>query len=257
MTYTEAQMEFNLRLYRWSMSALQHEINQSFPSFKFCGDFPSKTLLFLNSLDENSKMMLGNALLLSRHQNYENAPDFLNQPFSDEVLALMRREEALRLKTTPSNLTEYFSVKKAPLPAAANRRLLKKKIKEHFLDLYGSECLPADPLDGKDELLFRMRCCGWIIKTSFDFGRWSPEITYEHIIWTGKWITKEEPGVLFANAIGFRLNYGCEIGIGSEWGKITVENIDSVCAEIMGHCQKMFDAFPNLLKGLELENLKK
>lgn len=104
-------------------------------------------------------------------------------------------------------------------------------------------------------MLFGMKCHGWIIKTWFDFGRWAPEIRLEHKVWTGKWITKEQPAVLFANCIGFQLNYGNEIGIGSGWENITVENVDPTCAEIIGHSRRMFDVLPKLLEGLDLELL--
>ena len=113
------------------------------------------------------------------------------------------------------------------------------------------------PTEGNSDMLFRTRCRGWIIKTSFEFGRWAPEITYDHCIWTGKWVTKEEPPVLFANCIGFRLNYGSDIGIGSGWEKVSIENVEAVCTEIIGHCRRMLDVLPKLLEGLDLESLTK
>jgi len=149
----------------------------------------------------------------------------------------------------------YTAENTAAKPALATRRQLKKAMKEHFIATFGDKWLPPDPLDKSGDLQFSMKCRGWIVGTSFDFGRWTPEITYDHSIWTGKWITKEEPAVLFANCIGFRLNYGNDIGIGSGWENITVENIKYVCAEIIGHCQQMFDIFPKLLEGLDLELL--
>jgi hypothetical protein len=256
MTYTEAQTEFNIRLYRWAKAALEEEMRKSFPSFQFCSEWPSRTCQFLNSLDQHSRVELGNAMLLARHKKHQNAPKALNETISEESVALMRLEEGFRLRTSPGTWEGRFAAaNSADKPALATRRQLKKAMKEHFLAAYGNQCLPPDPLDGNTDMVFGMKSSGWIVKTSFEFGRWAPEIVHYHSIWTGKWITKEEPAELFANCIGFRLNYGNDIGIGSGWDNIAVENIEAACTEIIGHCQRMFDVFPKLLEGLDLESL--
>lgn len=94
------------------------------------------------------------------------------------------------------------------------------------------------------------------MKTRFEFGRWEPEVDYFHNIWTGEWIDHQHPPVLYANCIGFGLNYGNEIGIGSGWEQVTFNNLDETCSEFMSHCQLKFEAFPAILKGLELDVLK-
>lgn len=248
MNYIEAQAEFNLRLYRWAKINLEEEMRESFPSFQFCGKVPSRTCQFLSSLDQHSRAALGSALLLATHKD---AAKVLNEVISDEATALMRQLENLRWKGS------FAAEPTNDNPALATRRQLKRAMKERFLAAYGNQCLPPDPLDGNEDMVFRMQCRGWIIKTSFDFGSWASEITYDHSVWTGKWVTKETPAILFANCIGFRLNYGNEIGIGSRWEKISVEQMEAVCTEIIGHCQRMFDVFPKLLEGLDLELLTK
>jgi hypothetical protein len=256
MTYIEAQTEFYIRLHRWAKANLDEEIKNFFSSFKFCGEWPSRTCLFLNSLDQHSKVVLGNAMLLVGHQQRPNADKVLIEAISNEAVALMQREEGFRMRTLPGTWEGRFTAANIPDKSVlATRRQLKKAIKEQFLAVYGNQCLPPDPLDGTGDMLFGMKCRGWIIKTFFHFGRWSPEITYSHNIWTGKWITKKEPAVLFANCIGFRLNYGNDIGIGSGWENIEIKNINAVCTEIIGHCRRMFDALPSLLEGLDLELL--
>jgi len=253
MTYTEAQIEFYIRFYHWAQAALEMEMKESFPSFRFCCEWPSRTCLFLNNLDQHSRAELGNAKLLARHKKRPNADKALNESISDGAAALMQREEGFRLRTSPGTWEGRFAAANtADKPALATRRQLKKAMKEHFIAAFGNEWLPPDPLDKSGDMQFGMKCRGWIVKTSFYFGRWAPEITYDHCIWTGKWITKEEPAVLFANCIGFRLNYGNDIGIGSGWDNISVQDIEAVCTEVIGHCRRMFDVFPMLLGGLDL-----
>jgi hypothetical protein len=253
MTLVEAQTVFNIRLYRWAETTLQTEMNSSFPSFKFCKEGPFRTCLFLKSLDQQSAMVLSRALLLERHKA---AAKELNEDVSEEAIVMMRKEEGFRLRTLPGTWEEHG------LPSdvedkrkLATRRHLKSAVKKHFHEAFGEQCLPLDPLDGKAASVYTMKCRGWLIKTSFDFGGRLPEITFDHNVWTGEWITKENPPVLFANCLGFRLNYGNELGIGSGWDNISLEDLEPVCAEIVRHCRRMFEVFPTLMDGLDLELL--
>lgn len=253
MTYTEAQSEFHVRLYRWAQAALAMELEESFPSFRFCREWPTRRCLFLRSLDPDSRNLFAQALLL---QSHPEAAKVLGEAVSEAQAALMRREEGFRLRTSPGTWEGRFaSVNAAKQSALATRKQLKRAIREHFGVAFGDRCLPRDPLDGKSDVTFRMSCRGWIIKIGFDFGRWDPEITCDQSIWTGQWITKDKPAILFANCIGFGLNYGNVLGIGSGWENIAVHNLDAVCAEIVLHCRRLLDAFPELLAGLELESL--
>ncbi|MFN7138315.1 MAG: hypothetical protein ACK4UN_03135 [Limisphaerales bacterium] len=253
MTYTEAQKEFSIRLYRWAEMALKAEIQQSFPNFQYCKEWPTRTCLFLKSLDPHSQAALAKAMLQTRHKE---AAEELNESISEEGVKLIRQEEGFRCRTSPGTWEgAYRPIDTKNAPLMATRRQLKSAMKKHFLAAFGSQCLPPDPLDGKTDLVFAIKCRGWIVKTFFEFGRWDPEIVHSHNVWTGKWITREEPAVLLANSIGFRLNYGNELGIGAGWENITVENIDPVCNEIIEHCRRMFEVYPVLLEGLDLELL--
>jgi hypothetical protein len=192
-------------------------------------------------------------MLLARHQAAAKA---LGESISEEASELMRREEGFRLRTSPGTWEGAFApANTVGTPKLATRRQITRVIRGQFLAAFGHQCLSPDPLDEKPGVKFRMKCRGWIIKTYFEFGRWAPELSHDHYIWTGKWITKGEPAVLTANSIGIGLNYGSEIGIGSGWENIAAENIEAVCAEIIEHCSCMFDIFPGLLEGLDLELL--
>lgn len=251
MTYTEAQTEFSIRLYRWAKNALEKEMLEGFPRFQLNKDWSIIRRHFFETLDHHSKIVFGQGLLQLRHQN---AVKLLREMISEEAEALIRREEAFR---SENNAWARASGSEANLgnQTLATRRSLKKAISTHFRAAFGDECVPSDPIDGKIDVQFRMVCHGWIIKTEFEFGRWDPEITYAHDVWTGKLITKEEPRMLFANCLGFQLNYGNEIGMGSGWEGIQDNDVERICLTVVEHCRIMVDVLPNLLEGLDLELL--
>jgi hypothetical protein len=253
MTYAEAHTEFSIRLYRWAKTALEKEMLEGFPRFQLNKDWSMLRCRFFQTLDQESKAVFGQGILRMRHQNAVRA---LGEVISTEAEALMRQEEAFRSKYNPwarASASEASHSRQT----LATRREIKKAIAAHFRASFGDECLPPDPIDGKTGLQFRMVCHGWVVKTEFEFGRWDPEITCVHDVWTGKLITKDEPQVLFANCLGFQLNYGNEIGIGSGWERIVVEDVERICLTVVEHCQRMFDIFPELLENLDLQRLNK
>lgn len=254
MTYTEAQKEFQIRLYHWAQAAQEKEIREDFPNFRYFDEEFLRRFIFYRSLDPDARKLLAKGLIQSCHQE---AVKFLGESISLESHSLMNREESFRMRQLPGTWEGQFAPKnEADQPTKATRQQFKKAIRSHFRAAFGSTLLPPDPLNGKSELVFPTKCRGWIINTQIEFvGRWGLSTFQSHSIWTGKWITKEEPAVLFANCIGFGLQYGGAIGIGSIRREILAENIEPTCAEIITHCRIMFDALPTLLEGLELESL--
>jgi hypothetical protein len=253
MTYAEAQAEFSIRLYRWAKTALEMEMMEGFPRFQLNKEWSKLRCEFFQTLDPQSKVVFSQGILQMRHQI---AAKTLGEVISAEAESLLGREEVFRSEnngwarrggstTNPNN------------QSLATRRELKKAMAAHFRAAFGDDCLPADPLDRKRELRFSMKCRGWIIKTGFEFGRWDPEITCAQDVWTGKLITKEEPQVLFANCLGFQMNYGDEIGIGSGWEGIANDNVEQTCLAVVDHCRRIFDVLPMLLDNLDLQQLSK
>jgi len=253
MTYAEAHTEFSIRLYRWAKDALEKEISAGFPRFQLNKDWSKLRCHFLQTLDQQSQAVFCQGILQKHHQDAATA---LGEAISAEAEALMCREEAFQSKNNAWARSSDAQVS-CGKQTMATRRELKKAMAAHFRAVFGDECLPPDPLDGKSALRFRMKCRGWIIKTGFEFGRWDPEITCDHNVWTGKWITKYDPQVLFANCLGFRLSYGNEIGIGSGWESIASDNVERTCLAVVEHCQRMFDVLPMLLENLDQQLLTK
>lgn len=247
MTYTEAKREFDIRLYRWARPILLREIAGDFPSFKLCKTGPAQPCRFFRKLTAHEKVDFADGLLQRRHAEAVKA---LNEPISTAGLALLNREVDF-WAIDP----ERFWLSPEDEKRVVKARQLRKAMSSRFKAAFGSECLPRGPLDGKGDLVYRMPCRGWIIRTWFFFGRWGPEISYFHNIWTGKWITREEPEVLPANCIGFGDSYGNTIGIGTCWDYLFEEDVEPACAAVIEHCSRFFEAAPKLLDGLELETL--
>lgn len=227
------------------------ELNERFPSFKYCKEWPSRTCEFLADLDPQSQAILAEGLLIARHQKAATA---LGIEPSDQASVLMRKEEAFRLRTSPGTWENGLTPAKDK-SLLATRRQLKDTLKKQFKAVFGAEGSLKDDLADRSHLELQTKCRGWILKTGFHFGRWDPEIDYSINVWTGKWITEEEPAVLPFNSLAMGLNYGNDLGIGSGWDNIAVENIEPVCASIAVHCQRMFDLAPVLLEGLDLDQL--
>jgi hypothetical protein len=250
MNYLEAQSEFSIRLYRWAILAQRQEMQGNFSSFQLCNGWPSKTSLFLESLDQKTRAQLGEALLRRHHQH---AVQVLGETISPEVNELLQHEENFRLEKSARERAS--SAGETSKSALATRRQLKNGIITHFRDTFGSQCLPLDPLGEKKDVRFFIQCHGWIIRTWFQFGRWEPEIIYQHDVWTGKWPAREQPEVLPFNCIGVGQNYGSEIGIGSGWERVASDDVERTCASVMSHCRRMFCAYMELLDGLDLHLL--
>ena len=255
MKYSEAQAEFSIRLYRWAKVAQEKEIQDSFPSFQLCSkDGPLKSCRFFQSLDQQQQTDLAQALL---HQRHEKAVTTLGEVLSDRSKEMLRRFEDFSLRTDPADWNQIPAVEiDGKQTKLAKRGQIKREIAAQFHAAFGNQCLPEDVLDRKnDGPQFGIKCRGWTIQTSFEFGRWKPEIYQAHNIWNGKWITNDQPAVLLGNSLEIGLSYGSVIGIGSSWSYLTEEDVKPACAAVIEHCKRMFEAFPELLKGLDLELL--
>ncbi len=255
MTYQEAQTEFYIRLHHWRKTALEKEIQEGFPRFRNFNNHASIRCRFFETLGKDSQDIFMRGLSQTRHQLLlqtcrQPAANTLVEEIPPEFAVLARREEDFQREYA---IALWKSLSSSGIERTlAKSRERRKAIKAHFRAAFGDKCLPPDPYYGND-VVFQIPCNGWIIVTYFYFGRWEPEISYHHNIWTGKLVTKDEPDVF----LGSQLNYGNEIGIGSGWQGIAVEDVDRTCLAVVEHCRIIFDALPELLKGLDLHLLTK
>ena len=251
MTYSEAQTEFSIRLYRWAKSALELETVQGFPRFKLSKNWSTQRCHFIQGLDPHSRKVFCNRILHDRHQN---AVKSLGEVASAESESLLVREEVFRSDRNEwvreSTLAGTVATKRL-----ATRREIKKAINAHFRAAFGLDSLSSEIGNRSANLRYRTSCFGWVLTTEFEFGRWGSEINCLHDIWTGQSITRNDPQVLFANCLCFQMNYGNEIGIGSGWEAIYIDDVELICASVIEHCKIMYEVIPALLTNLDLAHL--
>lgn len=246
MTYADAKIEFEARLYEWAKQAMRCESEREFRNFDLCSEGVRGTCEFLRHLDAASKAQLEEGLL---HRAHESTATRRGESFSFESLPLSIDKCWFKVSPSPKSM--------GPVSESniAKARQIKKALRHKFRSEFGESCLPADPLDGKSEMVFRMESFGWIVKTWCEFGRWAPEFHFSHNVWTGSWITAEQPEVLPYNCLAFRRNYGNILGIGTGWGPMRIQDIEPICDSAIEHCRTFFNAMPTLLRGLELNAL--
>ena len=133
---------------------------------------------------------------------------------------------------------------------------------KRFQDEFGDRCTNSSYDDICDpSSLFEMKCYGgWKISTSFWFGRGHNLIDYGHGI--ASELTFEQQGQAGPYAgslvLGQMISLCSWLGICSQtqWPYISnAEELDRTCGTVIRHCRHFFDVAPNLLKGLEVENI--
>ncbi len=226
-------------------------MQRSFPSFRLCRREVVRRCRHIMELDAPSRVQLARALLQVYHKK---AAELLGESISPESEELLRCEQNYHDTHRSADIASD-ALRSRDDSKRATAQALKRAVAANFKVTFDGRCILATPTERLTDLDFRMECLGWMVRTWFEFGRWEPEIRVNQDIWTGRFITKEQPEVMQFNCIGFRLSYGNLLGIGSGWSGISIGEIDSVCGEVMKHCQRMFDVFPTLLNGLEFESL--
>lgn len=250
MTYSEAKAEFDLRLYHWAKAKLSHEVESGFTSF--CPElWPA--CRFFQSLTSEEKQALKMAVLQQKHPISAKSP---REDFPSQGARLLNRMDEFCSQEKRLRDFAYYRGIETERERFPRAKDLRKMVTSHFKNAFGAQCTPLTEQERRGGgLSFKIKLAGWSVMTDFDFGRWAPHIEYGHSIWTGKWITKEEPAVLFANCLGFRLSYARELGLGAIWDNLSVDEAELACREVSGHCQTMFEALPELLNGLEQQSL--
>jgi hypothetical protein len=141
-----------------------------------------------------------------------------------------------------------------------NKRALKKAIKAKYLCAFGDQAAePIEVIAGEPDLLFKMRCCGWMINTNFFFESREGSIEYYHDIQSED--TVEQPGqngmCRAFLVLEYKLSFCSWMGVDGEtkWKYLTESEVEPVCEGVIKFCRQFFELAPKLLKGIELESI--
>jgi hypothetical protein len=252
MIFSEAKKEFDVRYYLWAISEFEKEIENGFPilrQFKAGGAW--KTYQFMLNLPNSEQLVLARALLKRSHPN---AVSTLGETCSIEETLLCSRKDAA-FSNIVSFGEEIRARKNAGEPIKlASKQKIRKVITTQFKAAFGTECIDLAIVDEEDDLRFKMKRAGWIVKTSFWFGRGETILDYSHLIESEE-IFPHRDGIVAMGLIG-GASFNAWLGVGrSQWSYITDEEIEPTCATVMKLCAHFFETLPKLLNDLKCDNV--
>lgn len=249
MTFSKAKHEFAVRYYLWGQSEFKREIEESFPlmrSFK-AGRF-WKRYRFMQQLEGREQLILASAILKRANPDAVQA---LGESFTSEEEALLAQLREFSL--TPAGLEAEIQARQRAGEKIkfASKAKLRRAIIDQFKGAFGSECIDLAIVGLDTELEFKMKCCGWLLTTNFEFDGVNRQITYSHRISSE---TAKEPDGVRAVILGFPSLSGWLGTRGdTKWEYLMDEDIQPVCDFIIQRCRHFFEVAPKLLKGLEFE----
>jgi hypothetical protein len=140
-----------------------------------------------------------------------------------------------------------------------NKRALMKVMKAKYLHVFDGQSPEPYAADGEPGFAFKTRCCGWILTTSFDFGRQEDWIEYSHDIESEDMFVQRSPRGKCQEflRIGRNVSFCSWMGIDAvtQWRQITNNEVELSCGGAIKFCQQFFDIAPKLLKGLEFDKI--
>jgi hypothetical protein len=141
-----------------------------------------------------------------------------------------------------------------------NKRTLMKAMKTKYLCAFENQSIVPHYADGGEPgFAFQMQCCGWILTTSFDFGRRENWIEYCHDIASEDTFEQNGPQGRFREflRIGRNVSFCSWVGVDAvtQWGQLTKSEVEPACESAIKFCRQFFEVTPKLLKGLELEKI--
>jgi hypothetical protein len=248
MTFSEAKREFSIRYYLWAKSEFEREIEQSFPDLRLPNIIGVRSVYHLMRLLKRSdQMKMAHGLLKRFHPE---AVESLREDCSREETTLVAKRDACHIIENDRQLTGPEEGKKF-----ASKSKLRRKILTEFKRVYGSECLALASVGLDPELVFKMRCCGWILSTHFEFNGRHRQMDYCHHIHSE---ATTAYGGAPAMSIGEWISFTSWLGISgavTQWEYLIDEEIDMASDAVMRFCGRFIGAAPKLLAGLEFEHI--
>ena len=248
MTFLEAKKAFGIRYYFWAKAEFEREIEESFPNLRISNivGVPSVYHL-LRLLKRSDQIALAHGLLKRFHPEAAAA---LYEKCSREETTLVAKRDACHIIENERQLSGPGEGKKF-----ASKSKLRRKILTEFKRAYGSECLELAAVGLHPELVFKMRCCGWILSTRFEFNGRHRQMDYCHHIDSE---AKTAYGGAPAMSIGEWISFSGWLGISgglTQWEYLIEEEIEMATDAVMRFCSKFIAAAPKLLSGLEFERI--
>lgn len=254
MTISEGTQEFQIRYYYWAASEFEREIGESFPILRTFKNGPIREAYqFMQQIAKNEQLTLAKSLLKRTHPK---ATKILGEKLSDEENSLLNKFD---------NFRSQFHVPVGIDPSGqkikyVSKNKLRKAIEISFTKAYGSRCVKILTTEEGWDPFFEMKFAGWIVSTSFSFGRYQSMISYQHSIGSEAKVPIQEyppecwpPTLRLGGSLGL-LSTG--LGIAQpQWLSLKKEDVDQACDTVIKCCGHFFEAVPRLLKGLEFEKI--
>jgi hypothetical protein len=256
MNLIEAKQEFQIRYYYWAISEFEKEISESFSNLRTFKNGPIwEAHQFMQQIDRDEQLTLAKNLVRRAHPD---AVKILGETLSDEDNLLLNRFDNFRSQFhgkigINSNGEKIKCVSKSKL---------RKAVENAFIKKYGSRCVKILTTEGGWDPFFEMKFAGWIVNTSFSFGRHQSLISYQHSIGSEKKIPIQEyPSECWPPAMKLGRSLTLLSGFGiigqTQWMFLAKEDVDPACNNVIKCCEHFFEAIPRLLKGLEFERITK
>ncbi|MEW6160054.1 MAG: hypothetical protein AB1813_21705 [Verrucomicrobiota bacterium] len=229
MIFSEAKREFEIRCYYWWISEFEKEVNASFPNLRlFKSGFGWKMHHFMRELDRSDQLTLARAILKRWHSADLKE---LGEGITEKEKGLL--ESFDRFASEPSSLEVEIQARKraGEKIELASKRKLRKAAVSKFLEAFGSQCFDVK-LGEEWDLLFHMKCCGWILSTQLTFGRRQPVLSYRHMIVSETWIAHPQNPQIIGPAMALSLGVAW---LENQWEDIVEDDLDSVCNALVTH----------------------
>jgi hypothetical protein len=248
MTLAQAQLEFQIRRYRWAKSKAAEEVREKFPNFwLFKGGLTWEMYHFMRQLEANKLDLFVAALLKRDHREaakalgetigtHENA--LLNQFYSFRAFSPFEKDMAAKKR-----VGQKFHF--------ASKRSVKKKMMLSFEKAFGHMGPEGFEEADSQSANLRVRFKNWIVQTNFFFGRSQSLIRFDHFV--SHPILFSAPGAVKDPFLDASI---CWISLGvMEWNYLMTEDIEPACDSVIGLCREFFNELPKFLEGLDVENV--
>jgi len=259
MTFEKAKLEFQIRYYYWATSEFEKEIGESFPILRtFKTGRLWEAYQFMQRISKDEQLTLAKSLL---RRFYSDTAKILGDGISDAANILLSRfdkfcDELFRsqLDAKARNAHSDQKVK------YVSKNKLRKAIEIAFTKVYGSRCVKILTTEEGWDPWFEMKFAGWIVITTFTFGRRESLIEYHHTVQSEAKIPNPPfPPELWMPAmrLGHFISFASWLGISSQtqWEYLLPEDVEPACDAVIKHCRQFFEVAPKLLKGLEFETI--